>query len=106
MFSCCCKGNIQFVDIENPDGAKIQSPGMVSTIAGLLAVDPKELEKALCFRVIASRGEVVEKMHSAEQAYYGRNAFAKVSQWLYWVTASLMAGKHGTVYVHVLFQSC
>lgn len=51
---------------------------MVETISHLLAVTPEELEKALCSRVIASRREVVDKRHSAELAYYSRDAFAKV----------------------------
>ena len=39
-----------------------------------------ELEKALCSRVVAAKGEVVEKGHTVEQAKYGRDALAKVLQ--------------------------
>ena len=62
---------------EGSEGASIASPELTQIIAGLLAVTPQELEKAMCFRVIASRRDVVEKQHSSEQAYYSRNAFAK-----------------------------
>ena len=37
-----------------------------------------ELERALCSRVVAAKGEVVEKGHTVEQAKYGRDALAKV----------------------------
>jgi len=37
-----------------------------------------ELERALCSRVVAAKGEVVEKGHTVEQAMYGRDALAKV----------------------------
>jgi len=37
-----------------------------------------ELERALCSRVVAAKGEVVEKGHTVEQAQYGRDALAKV----------------------------
>ena len=39
---------------------------------------PGELERALCSRVVAAKGEVVEKGHTVEQAQYGRDALAKV----------------------------
>ena len=38
-----------------------------------------ELERALCSRVVAAKGEVVEKGHTVEQAQYGRDALAKVT---------------------------
>ena len=44
----------------------------------LCAVCPGELERALCSRVVAAKGEVVEKGHTVEQAQYGRDALAKV----------------------------
>jgi len=43
-----------------------------------LLADTGELERALCSRVVAAKGEVVEKGHTAEQAQYGRDALAKV----------------------------
>ena len=74
------QGNLQFRDEDSKDveGAAVTSPDLVSTIAQLLAVPPQQLEEALCSRVIASKREVVTKRHSADQAYYSRNAFAKV----------------------------
>ena len=38
-----------------------------------------ELGRALCSRVVAAKGEVLEKGHTVEQAQYGRNALAKVN---------------------------
>jgi len=37
-----------------------------------------ELGRALCSRVVAAKGEVLEKGHTVEQAKYGRDALAKV----------------------------
>ena len=51
----------------------------VGVIAKLLASSQDEVEKALCYRVVAARGEVVEKGHSVKDAIYARDAFAKVS---------------------------
>ena len=51
---------------------------MMSTIASLLGTKPADLEKALCYRVVGNRLGAVEKMHTQEQAEYGRDAFAKV----------------------------
>ena len=47
-------------------------------IGGLLGVDREEVEKSLCGRVVAAKGEVMEKQHSVEEALNGRDAFAKV----------------------------
>jgi myosin heavy subunit len=44
-----------------------------------LSCDESDLDKALCSRVVAARGEVVEKGHTLEQAQFGRDAFAKVN---------------------------
>lgn len=38
-----------------------------------------ELDRALCSRVVAAKGEVVEKGHTVEQAQFGRDALAKAS---------------------------
>ena len=51
---------------------------MLSTIASLLGSRREELEKALCYRVVGNKLGAVEKMHTREQAEYGRDAFAKV----------------------------
>lgn len=47
-------------------------------LASLLSVDKNELSRALCQRVIAARGELMEKAHTVPEALYGRDAFAKV----------------------------
>lgn len=41
-------------------------------------MSPEEVQKALCHRVIAVRGEVMEKRHTDSEASFGRDAFAKV----------------------------
>ena len=48
------------------------------TIAELLATSPDALEKALCYRVVGNKHGTIDKMHTVDQALYGRNAFAKV----------------------------
>ncbi|EDO26335.1 predicted protein, partial [Nematostella vectensis] len=37
------------------------------------------LERALCYRVVAARGEVMEKGHNEKEAYHGRDALAKAA---------------------------
>ena len=69
----------------------------MNTIASLLAVQPSELIDALCSRVIATRSDVVQKRHSAEQAYYGRDAFAKVR-----TPDAFSIGKYSNI-VHLTF---
>ena len=72
------QGNVEFTEVEGEEGATVADPKAVPIISSLLAVTPEQLEKALCFRTIASRREVMEKRHSCEQALYSRDAFAKV----------------------------
>jgi myosin-1 len=40
----------------------------------------EEVEKSLLYRIVAARGEVMEKGHSLDDAYYGRDALCKVWQ--------------------------
>ena len=47
-------------------------------VAELLACPLKALEKALCFRTVGNKRDVVEKGHTYEEAVYGKDAFAKV----------------------------
>jgi myosin-1 len=47
-------------------------------LSSLLELDEGETERALCSRVVAARGEVIEKGHTVEQALYGRDALSKV----------------------------
>ena len=51
----------------------------MSAIATLLGCSPDAVEKALCYRVVGNKLGSVDKMHTVEQAEYGRDAFAKVS---------------------------
>ncbi|XP_013401655.1 unconventional myosin-Id [Lingula anatina] len=59
------------------DQVVVENPDQLTTIAKLLAIDRDMLEKALCFRVVAAAGEVMEKGHTAAEAVYARDAFAK-----------------------------
>lgn len=43
-----------------------------------MQVPHDSVTKALCHRIIAAKGEVMEKQHSVSEATYGRDAFAKV----------------------------
>lgn len=47
-------------------------------VARLLEVTEDDLDKALCHRVIAAMGEVMEKALTLSEAIYARDAFAKV----------------------------
>ena len=60
------------------DQARVHGRDILGFIAKLLASSQDEVEKALCYRVVAARGEVVEKGHSVTEASYARDAFAKV----------------------------
>ena len=42
-----------------------------------------DCNKALCYRIVAARGEVMEKGHNQDGATYGRDALAKVYLCLY-----------------------
>lgn len=68
-------GSVDFVD-EN-DEARVKNSGVLRHITSLLQVDEGELERALCSRVVAARGDVLEKGHTVEQARFGRDALAK-----------------------------
>ncbi|KAK7866208.1 hypothetical protein R5R35_001420 [Gryllus longicercus] len=67
-------GNIQFSS--SGDDSKPAIEG-VHKAAALLAVTPQDLSKALSERVIAARGEVMQKTHTVSEAEYGRDALAK-----------------------------
>lgn len=65
--------------VEAGEAVKISDCDLLQQISHLLSCDLQETEKTLCSRVVAARGEVMEKGHTLEQAQYGRDAFAKVS---------------------------
>ena len=71
------QGNLGFSEDENED-LEIEDTAQLSTIASLLGTRPEELERALCYRVVGNKLGSVEKMHTRDQAEYGRDAFAKV----------------------------
>lgn len=62
----------------NSDGVKVCGAS-VSKVSRLLSVTEADLCTALTERVIAARGEVMQKMHTEIEAEYGRDALAKVS---------------------------
>lgn len=70
------QGNLEFVS-EN-DCTSIKNQDSLAQVSQCLGVPPEQLEKSLCQRVIAARGEVMEKVHTVSEAVYGRDAFAKV----------------------------
>ena len=79
MFVLCSKGNVKFIpDETHHEQARVEGSDILGTIAKLLASSQDEVEKVLLYRVVAARGEVVEKGHSVKEAMYGRDAFAKV----------------------------
>ncbi|XP_018562187.1 myosin-IA isoform X2 [Anoplophora glabripennis] len=68
-------GNVEFdVDEEKLILKKSRS---VDIVADLLKVQKKDLETALCERVIAARGDIMRKEHTETEAAFGRDAFAK-----------------------------
>lgn len=69
-------GNVEFVT--DNDETKIKDKKLLQNLSQLLGVTVDALEKTLCQRVIAAGGEVMEKGHTACEAIYGRDAFAKV----------------------------
>ena len=84
-------GNLQFESSEkdlnnnvdkNMNGqAKISDHSMneIKIISKLLKIDEAELKKALTSRLIASGSkELVTKTHSVKEAFYARDALAKV----------------------------
>lgn len=60
------------------DEVAIVDKDLLSTVATLLNSTIEEIEKSLLYRIVAARGEVMEKGHSLEEAYYGRDALCKV----------------------------
>ena len=71
------QGNLQFQETEQEE-LQIANPDTIAVIASMLACTSEAVEKALCFRVVGNKLGAVEKMHTVEQAEYGRDAFAKV----------------------------
>ena len=56
----------------------VTTKAVLKHLAELLSVSEGALEKALCFRVVAAGGDVVDKGHTEKEAVFGKDAFAKV----------------------------
>ena len=69
------QGNIEFV---GEDQAAVADQGESAVIGKMLQVSREDLEKALCSRVIAAGGNVVDKHLNVPESYYAGQAFAKV----------------------------
>ena len=61
------------------DLAEVKNPELVANLASLLSVTVEDITKALTHRVIAAGGNVVDKGLTVSEAYYARDAFAKVN---------------------------
>ena len=70
------QGNLEFE--EDSDEARVKDRGVLNCIAHLLCLEEEATMKALCSRILAAQGDVMEKSHTVEQAKRGRDAFAKV----------------------------
>ncbi|KAL1137847.1 hypothetical protein AAG570_009543 [Ranatra chinensis] len=69
-------GNVTFAVDANSDGVKVTGDS-AAKVSRLLQVTETELCTALTERVIAARGEVMQKAHTPVEAEYGRDALAK-----------------------------
>lgn len=70
------QGNVKFVASE--DSTEVTTTKELDTTAKLLRVTASDLSATLTARVIAARGEVMQKTHTTKQAETGRDALAKV----------------------------
>ncbi|XP_067834933.1 unconventional myosin-Id-like [Heptranchias perlo] len=69
-------GNLIF--ITERDAASISNGYLISQIAEITMTQPDAVRKTLLHRTVATGGgEVIEKGHTAQEATYGRDAFAK-----------------------------
>lgn len=71
-------GNLEFKSIKNDEESEVANKEALRVTADLLDVDAGALAVALCSRVVAARGDVVNKQHNINDAMYGRDALAKV----------------------------
>lgn len=73
------QGNLEFVDDEQDQASVVNSDEELNILSYLLGTEPRHVQKALCYRVVAAAGsEVVDKGHHAKEASHGRDALAKV----------------------------
>ena len=78
-----------FAEGENDQAVVSDREGLASS-AKLLGVTKEDLSKALCYRVVAARGEAIEKGHSIKDALYGKDGLCKVNDlrveiWFLWL---------------------
>lgn len=59
------------------DRVRVKNQQVASHVAQLLSVTESDLATALCERVIAARGDVIQKNHTRAEAEYGRDALGK-----------------------------
>lgn len=76
IFLICYQGNIKLSMSE--DGIEIGKDAAAQHVSRLLSVTHDELVAALTERVIAARGEIMQKVLTLEQAEFVRDALAKV----------------------------
>lgn len=70
------QGNIKFKEEE--DKIEIMEKDVLENVSKLLSVDIKELQTALSERVIAARGEVMQKNLTLSEGKFVADALAKV----------------------------
>jgi len=77
----CRQGNVQFVTDGESVLVEPEGGAAVGHIAQLTSTEAEGVAKALLFRTVATGGgDVIEKGHTKQEAYFGRDAFSKVSQ--------------------------
>ncbi|KAI5745228.1 hypothetical protein M8J76_009372 [Diaphorina citri] len=69
-------GNVEFFK-EESGNVSVNKSDSLTKASKLLAVEEEELTQALTERVIAARGEIMQKAHTQQEAEYGRDALAK-----------------------------
>ena len=70
---------MEFVDDDQDQASIVNGDSELNVLAYLLGTEPRHVQKALCYRVVAAAGsEVLDKGHHAKDASHGRDALAKV----------------------------
>eukprot|EP01137_Pigoraptor_chileana_P033118 Opistho-2@23554 len=70
-------GNVEFQDSDDGKTCQIKSSPSLKHTAELLGTSADLLQKALTYRVVAARGEVMESPQTKEQSQHTREALAK-----------------------------
>lgn len=69
-------GSIKYSSVAS-EAVVVANPELLVTIAQLLSVEKSALTEALCSRVVAAGGDVVNKTFNETEASFARDAFAK-----------------------------